>query len=176
MGENPARGEEGWGTTEPERDPMFNTILLPLDGSDLSEKAIPLAVDLAKRYQSQLWLMRAMWPLEVWPPDIYVLDDQAYTRVTDLDLKNCVKYLDKKVAELQALGVEKVGALAPVHTRLPEEWICQQATDHHADVIVMSFHGRSGMNRFFHGSVAEHVARQAQCPVLLVPVHETKPG
>ena len=49
--------------------------------------------------------------------------------------------------------------------------ICRKADDSAIDLVVISTHGRSGFNRMLLGSVAEHVLRCAQCPVMVVPSH-----
>jgi universal stress protein A len=50
----------------------------------------------------------------------------------------------------------------------PGEEILDQASVHKADLIVMGTHGRTGLGRLLLGSVAEHVLRRANCPVLLI--------
>lgn len=49
--------------------------------------------------------------------------------------------------------------------------ICREARESDADLVVIATHGRTGFNRMFLGSVAEHVVRYAECPVLIVPSH-----
>jgi nucleotide-binding universal stress UspA family protein len=151
---------------------VFRTIFVALDGSEFSEKALPAAIDIAKSFGGGLVLLRSVGQLEVWPADIYTFDVSAYDRVQELDRLNVLKYLDNKVAELKAQGLTNVSSLEPIPTRNPADWICEEAERANADMIVMSTHGRSGMGRVIHGSVAERVSRHAPCPVLLVPARD----
>jgi nucleotide-binding universal stress UspA family protein len=52
--------------------------------------------------------------------------------------------------------------------------IVQAARDAHCDVIVMGTHGRKGLARLFHASVADHVTRDAPCPVMALRTSETE--
>ena len=54
----------------------------------------------------------------------------------------------------------------------PAEEILAAAVEHHADMIVMGTHGRTGFDRIIFGSVAEKVVKSATCPVLTVNAHE----
>jgi nucleotide-binding universal stress UspA family protein len=57
-------------------------------------------------------------------------------------------------------------------SRSPAEAIGTYAKDVHADIIVVGTHGRGGMSRLLMGSVAEHVVRNAPCPVLVLRPRE----
>ena len=52
---------------------------------------------------------------------------------------------------------------------IPSTEICGETKEGDVDLVVISTHGRSGFNRVLLGSVAEHVVRYAECPVLVVP-------
>src|SRR5262245_43526320 len=73
--------------------------------------------------------------------------------------------LDVTAARLAADGVD---AVVRVYPGSPETAIAQAARREHADTIVMSSHGRTGLGRWIFGSVAEDVLRTADLPVLLV--------
>jgi nucleotide-binding universal stress UspA family protein len=72
---------------------------------------------------------------------------------------------------------ERVLADVPVHEVIEEgeaaAAIVKEADDRKADVIVVGSHGRTGMRRFFLGSVSERVVRHAHCPVLVIHSEET---
>jgi nucleotide-binding universal stress UspA family protein len=124
---------------------MCDTILVPTDGSDVAAVAADAAVTLARRFGADV-------------RGLYVRDGDADDgdRVT------------AAVAErAAAAGVEATTAVAdaegPVHRR-----ILADADEHGADCIVMGTHGRTGLDRFVLGSVAERTLRESPVPVLTV--------
>jgi len=125
---------------------MFAKILVPLDGSELSERAVPYATVLAKAATGSLTLVR-------------VVLDPAHE--------------DEAKAELATVAekVAKLGVNADVRVIYghPAEMIIDAAASDQHTMIVMSTHGRSGLGRWLYGSVADQVLREATVPVLLVP-------
>lgn len=69
------------------------------------------------------------------------------------------------------LGTPYEGAVVHVRIGDPGSRIVELAKEIGADLIALASHGRTGMQRFILGSVSEHVARFAPCPVLVVPAH-----
>jgi nucleotide-binding universal stress UspA family protein len=144
---------------------MFNTILLPIDGSKLSARAVPFAQQLASPGESRLVVVRAHLPS----------DD-------DLDLR--IKYADKSRAERAEIELRAAQAEFRAEcTRIREsgfvvdsrfvegtaaEAICTIARQAQANLVVMSTHGRSGFGRWLYGSVADAVMRRLPIPVLLI--------
>lgn len=124
---------------------MFDvqTILLPTDGSPRAEAARALAERLAHRWGAALHLLH----VEVVPP------------VADLRFD--------PVSEPPSLSEDGV---LTVHRRFPTagDAIVLYAEEAAVDLIIMGTHGRSGVDRLTLGSTAEHVLRQAPCPVLTV--------
>jgi nucleotide-binding universal stress UspA family protein len=137
---------------------MLKTILLPLDGSTLSERALPYAGALARRSGGRVVLVEAV---EVHPFLGVDLSD-AQIAVVDRAETN----LRKAANRLDAEGVP-----AEPHTYYddPVTAILDAANRHCADLIVMSTHGRSGVGRMLYGSVTDQVLRRATVPVLVVP-------
>lgn len=143
----------------------FKKILVPLDGSPLSEKALPPAMSLAHRFDSQIILIRSeefpavvmgMGEAEV---NYWVIDIEAQVR------QEVEQYLAAKANELRQQGyqVETIQG-----SDAPAQEIIEAAAQEKADLIVMSTHGRGGLARWALGSVTDRVARHAPCPVLLV--------
>ncbi|HLH71883.1 MAG TPA: universal stress protein [Chloroflexota bacterium] len=124
---------------------MSTKILVPLDGSGLSERAVPYATVLAKASHGALTLVR-------------VIADPAQEAETR--------------GELAAVAEKVAKAGVNVDWRVvvgyPAEMIIAAAADDHT-MIVMSTHGRSGLGRWLYGSVADEVLRGATVPVLLIP-------
>ncbi|KAF0242090.1 MAG: UspA domain-containing [Planctomycetota bacterium] len=139
---------------------MFRTILVPLDGSSLAEYAIPFAVEIARRTQGCVRLLRAM-PESRKMVDI-PLSIQASAR------KLAQHRLDELV---KAYETPWVSLTAEVRIGFPTEEIRLAATM--SDLIVMTTRGRGGIQRVEMGSVADRVIRLASRPVLAIhPPHE----
>ena len=123
-------------------------LLVPLDGSDLAEAALPIARLVAETSAAEVTLVRVVPPgsepgSSRWPAE----------------------YLHECAAQQHAAGVT-------AHTTMrlgePAEEILALAREIPADLIVMATHGRSGLDRVLLGSVAEQVIRRSRIPVILL--------
>jgi nucleotide-binding universal stress UspA family protein len=138
---------------------MLQTILVPLDGSALAERALPFAVRISRAAGATLVLVRA----------------GSETRLAQLDegLIACLDASRHADAELADVARRLQAAGTPVETRVRCEdavhTILEIARERQADLIVMSTHGRGGLGRWAYGAVADQLLRQARVPVLLVP-------
>jgi nucleotide-binding universal stress UspA family protein len=149
----------------------YKNILVPLDGSDFAEQALGLARMIADHYQATLFLVSVVPFLDdvglaeggVVP--LWGVSDQQTARTY------AAEYLTSTAADLTDAGLN-------VRTRWvdgpPAETITAIASEEHADLIVMSTHGRSGISRLWLGSVAARVIRRADQPILLVRAQEEK--
>jgi nucleotide-binding universal stress UspA family protein len=139
-------------------DIMIETILLPLDGSPLAERALAYATALARRSEAKIALVEAV-RAHTFPG---VDPSDAQVEVTS----RAEAYLQSVVDRLAADGVH-----AEVHVCYddPVHAILGAAARQRADLIVMSTHGRGGLSRMLYGSVADQILRHATIPVLLVP-------
>lgn len=146
---------------------MYKKILIPLDGSNLAEAAIPYAVEMAKKFDARIVLLRCM----VLPEPILVGMDMAlpehYADLQQAERTHVEEYLQrvKDRPELKDL-VDEV----KVPFGAPGEAILEFCDVEQCDLIVMSSHGRTGFSKFVYGSVAEKVLHHANCPVLLIRV------
>ncbi len=141
---------------------MYKRILCTLDGSPLSEQALPHAKAMAKAFDATLILLRVV---EI--PPLPVLPELAPVEIELLPQlqEEAQKYIQGKVDELRKEGYTAEGDVVEGRSA---EAIADYAGDHNIDLIVMATHGRSGLSRWAFGSVAERVLRLASCPVLLV--------
>ncbi len=146
---------------------MFKHILIPLDGSNIAEKAVPAAVELASKFHSQLTIVHVLTNLPQILQDEEKDHDDLFDRVHDTAHESAEKYLQEQKEKLLAQGVPVVHYQV-VDGRSPADAILSVAELQRADSIVMSTHGRSGINRWVFGSVAEKVLRGANVPVVLV--------
>lgn len=142
---------------------MFTHLLVPLDGSELAEIALPMARAVAERFGSRITLIRAVHL----PP--YIGDGLDFTDLyTNLDQsmqQEAREYLEEKQKGLEAAGIDTAYHL--VVGEPPADAILLAADELGADAIVMSTHGRSGMMRWVFGSVADRVLQRAKVPILL---------
>ncbi|MBI3362826.1 MAG: universal stress protein [Chloroflexi bacterium] len=145
---------------------MFKKILVTLDGSEFSERALKPAFQIAEKFDSEVTLLRVAMAQQ------YVtMPAGTGTLYPDPALER-----DREEAEayLRAIKTQWLAARVSVHTEiiagLPAEMILDVADVDGIDLIVMSTHGRSGLSRLLYGSVAESVLRGAQVPVLLIPI------
>lgn len=144
---------------------MFLRLFVPLDGSPLSERVLPLATTLAQRTAASkptleplLMLFRAVDP----SPWLDLPGGGARTQALD----TATYYLEGQAEALRKAGLTVETAVRLGH---PAEEILEQVMARQAELVVMSTHGRGGVVRWALGSVAERVARAAPVPVLLLP-------
>jgi nucleotide-binding universal stress UspA family protein len=140
-------------------------ILVPLDGSELSETALPLALSLAEKYSAKIIILRAA---ESAASLYYVTHADALQLRARLMMNLSLEarlYLQEQEHALRQRGFD-VEAL--VADSAPAEAIIEAATNREVDIVVMSTHGRGGVTRWTAGSVADKVLRHCPCPVLLV--------
>jgi nucleotide-binding universal stress UspA family protein len=152
---------------------MFTKILVPLDGSEFAEQALPLACSLAQRFDGEIILVRVVVPenLVIASPAMGALYPELPVEQSRLDREEALAYL-RRVSEKCA--VARVSHTGEVFEGAPAEMILEAAERTGADLIVMSTHGRTGLSRLVYGSVAEAVLRGGRVPVLLVP-YRTQP-
>ncbi|MBI4289466.1 MAG: universal stress protein [Chloroflexi bacterium] len=142
----------------------FRRLLLPLDGSDTGEAAVPYAEELARKTNARILL------LNVALPAYRIAATQDYPGI---DLEPIIK-AQREASENYLQGVEaklKQKGLAVSSETLvgsPAESILDYAKQKQADVIAMSTHGRSGFGRWILGSVTDKVTRAAQMPVMVI--------
>lgn len=140
----------------------FQTILVPIDGSKLSEQALPLAQRLAKASGARLDLVRVHSPATA--RDVY-MEAMAGGAVPLSDATaDETTYLDERAAEAQADGLE-------VSTSLLEGPVAQAIARRarvNADLVVMTTHGRGPFSRLWLGSVADELLRILDRAILLI--------
>jgi nucleotide-binding universal stress UspA family protein len=151
---------------------MFRTVLVPLDGSPLAEQALPHALGIARRADAALDLVHVhvLYASEEHMVARYSYDpeiDEKYRRQEQLYLEGPAKWLT---------AASPVPVTAAVVNGLDADGILQRVQDGKADLIVMTTHGRGLLGRFFLGSMADKLIRQAAVPVLLVRPREPAPG
>lgn len=140
---------------------MYSTILVPLDGSPLGERALPVAVALARRSGACVEL------IHVRGPGAASAHAPMYDTRLDEDLERDIR---DRITALAGRLVRDEGVTA---TAVYVRGDVARALDEHAaargvDLIVMTSHGRGGFNRAWLGSVADELMRRAAVPLLIV--------
>lgn len=135
------------------------TLLVPLDGSELAEAALTKAMELAATMQNPKLLLLRAAEAHTFPG---VDPTEAQVKV----VREAEGYLDAVAARMHRGGIRDVQT--SVWYGHPAESIVEAAHLYDVDLIVMSTHGRSGLGRLILGSVAESVIRGTVTPILLV--------
>jgi nucleotide-binding universal stress UspA family protein len=146
----------------------FRRILVPTDFSPPSRHALGVAIDLGRRFGSELRLFHAReLPAYAFP--------DAGLPITPTVLESLEASTRSDLARL-ADEVSRAGLRCSIATAvgLHDQEICRHAAEWGADLIVMGTHGRTGLRHVLLGSVAEKVVRRAVCPVLTVRPHEAE--
>jgi universal stress protein A len=139
----------------------INKILVPIDFSDYSLKALDYAIEFAQAFNAELFLIYVIEPM-VYPAD-FSMGQIAIPEITDdINLK-AESDLDNLIKE--KIG-EKIKAQKIIKTGRPFLEIIETASEIDADLIIIATHGLTGMEHLLFGSTAEKVVRKAPCPVL----------
>jgi nucleotide-binding universal stress UspA family protein len=138
---------------------MFTTVLVPLDGSALAERALPFAIRIGLATGARLLLVRTGLAEKLMNWNEEATFALAATQQAEQDLASLVE-------RLHASGIR-----AEAHLRVDDATraIVETARKYGAGLIVMTTHGRSGLGRWVYGSIAEQVLRGTPVPVLLIP-------
>ena len=146
------------------RSRRFNRILVPIDFSRPSLKAIPYALAISRQFGSDVHLLHVTDAAQQPPPTLLTL---PLLPQSEWD-QRLMKRLETLV---QKYGTDaRVSALEPRIGTAFEE-ICAVARDLNADLIVAATHGYTGYKRMYLGSTAERVVQHSTCPVLVVRHH-----
>lgn len=138
-------------------------ILVPVDFSDCSRKALRYASAFAKQFQAELTLLHV---LEAPPTQVWVIESVFSGAGGPRELV---------AEELSAWQEEIDGGIATkavLREGVADQQILQAIEDNNIDLVILGTRGRSGLAHLFLGSTAERILRHASCPVLLVREHE----
>ncbi len=146
---------------------MFSNLLVPTDGSKLSDKAVAQALELARALKASVTLFHASpeYPMPVYAEGVSVemVSRREYTKQSKED---AAKVLDRAAAKAKAAGV----ACTTMHAIASAPWeaILAAAKKSKSDVIVMASHGRKGIVGLLLGSETTKVLTHSKIPVLVV--------
>lgn len=147
---------------------MFKHLLLPTDGSKLSDRAVQRGIDFAKEIKARVTVVHVI-------PEFRMMADESFVLPTTADLKRrydkeskarADKMLAKTGERAQAAGVK--AECVSVMGDLPYEAIIETAKKAKCDLIVMASHGRRGLAGLLLGSETSKVLTHSKIPVLVV--------
>ncbi|OGO39712.1 MAG: hypothetical protein A2147_05900 [Chloroflexi bacterium RBG_16_57_8] len=171
--EKPSQKKE---LTDMSRTNVLERILVPLDGSRSSAKALPCAIEAAKRFWAQIVLLHVVRPSPIGAPaspagstiispsTIQVIVESA-KKLDRHKAYRATRYLRAQSRRITAAGVE-----CPYRIRLgePAEEIIQFCQSEAMGLVVMTTSGKAGVKRALLGSVADRVVREPGFPVLVI--------
>ena len=134
-------------------------VLVPIDGSEHSQKALARALELAEKQGAQITIMTVV-------PVASDFMDESLVNIQDKLRAENQKWLDTAKAEFDAKGI-KVDAILEKGL-VPANNIIRRAEDDKFDRIVMGSTGRSGLAKILMGSTAAKVVANAPCEVTIV--------
>jgi len=143
---------------------MYQRILVPIDGSTTSERALDEAIKFAQQQNAQIELVHVL-------EDIWYFDSENYINYAELiHSMRCSgeKMLAQAQNKLQQAGVAAETKLLEARGDRVANVIIAEAKNSLADLIIIGTHGRSGFSRMLLGSIAEGVVRTAHIPILLI--------
>ena len=138
-------------------------ILVPIDFSDYSKKALQYAVPFARQFNARIYLLYVVEPT-IYPADF------SFGQIGMPNVENELRM--KGEQELQELIKNEIKGAVPsealVKVGLPFVEVVSFAKDEKIELIIVATHGHSGVEHVLFGSTAEKIVRKAPCPVLVV--------
>jgi nucleotide-binding universal stress UspA family protein len=156
---------------------MFRRILVPLDGSQFSERALPYAIEIARNFDAELMLLKVIrqTPIitSIAPTESGVLASSDTTQIIvetakqrdERNMDVAHRYLRK---EMKKVTVKNINGTYHVVLGDPAKSITKFCQEKSIDLVVMTTSGKSGLKRAFLGSVADVVIREPGIPVLAI--------
>jgi nucleotide-binding universal stress UspA family protein len=140
---------------------VYKKILLPTDGSENAQRAVKRGIELAKAVGASVTA-------------VYVIDTSSFVslpetfvweNVRDLMEEEGKKSLDhaKKVAQKHSVKAKTL-----IKEGSPSKEIINTAEEEKSDLIILGTAGRTGLDKFFLGSISEKVLRSAPCAVMVI--------
>lgn len=136
-------------------------VLVPVDFSESSRRALHFALLLTRPFNSEIRLLHVVEAL-VLPPDVEVVDTAAFAEALNDEAAKCLAKWREEVA------AHKAPVQPELRAGTPYREIVEAAGERPTDLIILGTRGRTGLAGALLGSTAERVMRHAPCPVLVV--------
>jgi nucleotide-binding universal stress UspA family protein len=140
-------------------------VIVPLDGSALSESAVKPAMEIVQASGAKV-IFTEILRLLFFGVGVAGMEYGAGDFGIDVQKKEISSYLQGFVDDAELTGVK---ASANVRSGSPSQQIVEEASEIDGSIIVMASHGSGGLKRWVVGSVADKVIRSARRPVLVIP-------
>jgi nucleotide-binding universal stress UspA family protein len=159
---------------------MLNHVMVPLDGSGLSEDALTYARQIVDP-KGKLTLLTAVELPIVMPDSLYPVYSMSFERLQGDEggyyspeklLASARLYLSRVTNRVLETESTDLNIVSHAEIGEPADIIIKNARNQQVDAIVMSTHGRSGFSRWLFGSVTTKVLNAAPCPVFVIPSRE----
>lgn len=141
---------------------MFKKILCPVDFSEFTPEVIKYAIDIAKKYGSDLHVMHVVPNMTYFTPYESFLTPENLIAVE----KNIQDDVERSFTKL--LKGDDVPTRRVIKAGVPFVEIIDYAKSENVDLIVMGTHGHSAIEHILIGNVAEKVVRKSPCPVMTI--------
>src|SRR5215208_6957781 len=152
---------------------VVSRIVVPLDGSEIAARALPVASEVAKQLGAPVHIVRAVDAATALPMASGVfgaapaVDPEVADQIWQEAEAEARSTVTTAVSRLRAEGVDASGAIV----NGSPFFAISEATQP-GDLLILTSHGRGGVRRWLLGSVAEKLVREANAPVILVPAVE----
>lgn len=149
---------------------MFKHVLVPLDGSEIAEKALGYARHITDPDGGRITLLTAL-DVPEYPPAMYYPAGVATYEINQQTMNEQIIPQAQEYLLRMAQSLKDAGYNVQVEAIIgePAMTIVEHAEKHSVEAIVMSTHGRTGFSRWLFGSVALKVLGSACCPVFIIP-------
>ncbi len=146
---------------------MPKKILVPIDFSVYSDNALKQAIDIAKQYKAQIYLLHVIDDGFRQCGIDYCLDEVIVQEIVNKSIKNAKDNLQKEAKKITDDN-GKIEVIYDAVRGIPYEEIIKEQEDKGIDLIVIASHGKTGIMRNLVGGVVDKVMKRAKCPILLV--------
>ena len=145
---------------------MPTKILVPTDFSECSDKALEQALDIAKQYHAQVFLLHVIREGILYQTDTGIITDEGlWQQIRNSQLAEAKEKLQNQIDKFPQ--AEEVETVSIIREGIPYEKILEEGKEKGIDLIVIASLGRSGIAKYLIGGVARNVLKGSKCPVLL---------
>jgi universal stress protein A len=140
-------------------------ILVPTDFSDYSDEALKQALELAKQYNSKVYLLHVANPITQCVGD-YCLDTSTVKQAEDAEILQAKERMQREIQKFSEF--RDIEVISDIREGEPVEEILKEQEEKDVDLIVMPSHGKTGLLKRLIGQISEKVTEEAKSSVLLV--------
>lgn len=140
-------------------------ILVPTDFSDDSDEALKQALELARQYNSKVYLLHVVEPVTQCAGD-YCLDTANLKEIEASDIKHSENMMQRELDKYR--GIQGVEIINDIREGNPVDEIIKEQEERRVDLIVIPSHGKTNFLKRLMGSISERIMEEAKSDVLLV--------